>query len=144
MIYLDASIVFSLHYRDLNTPAALALIGSAIEPLLVSSLCEVEAVNAFSLRVFRHEMTLANMNASVRDLEADIRSGVVLLKPLPESAFARAKTLALSLTPVIGVRTADLLHVAAATELGANSFYTFDRRQHKTAQAAGLMVNPLP
>ena len=47
MIYLDASVVFSLHFRDANTPAALTLIGTADAPLAISSLCEVETVNAF-------------------------------------------------------------------------------------------------
>ncbi len=141
MIYLDASFVFSLHYRDSNTPAALALVAKAPAPLLLTSLCELETVNAFCLRVFRNEMTAANMITAVQDMQADIRSGVLHFRPLPESAFARAKNLAQSQTLAIGVRAADLLHVAAALELGATALYTFDQRQHKTAQAAGLTVN---
>jgi predicted nucleic acid-binding protein len=144
MIYLDASFLFSLHFRDANTPAALALIKSAGSPLLISALCELEVVNAFSLRVFRKEISALNMSRAIRDLEADIESGVLQLQPLPQSAFARAIAMAQSLTPSIGVRAADLLHVAAAIELGAKSLYTFDRKQHRTAQAAGLKVNPLP
>lgn len=144
MIYLDASMVFSLHYRDRNTSAALALVRGASEPLLISSLCEVETVNAFALRVFRDEMSALNMENAVRDLEADIRSGVLLLRSFPQSAYAHVKVLAQSLTPVIGVRTGDLLHVAAAIELGADTLYTFDRKQHQTALAAGLTVNSLP
>ena len=144
MIYLDASVVVSLHYRDGNTPAALALLKTVSAPLLITSLCEAEAVNAFCRRVFRNEMTAANMRTAVRDLEADVRSRVLLLEPFPESAFTRAKALAQTLTAAIGVRTADLLHVAAAIELGAQSFFTFDRKQHKAAQSASLTVNPLP
>ncbi len=144
MVYLDASILFSLYYRDANTSAALALLKDAVPPLLVSALCELEAINAFSLRVFRKEMSVLNMSNAIRDLEADIESGVLHFQPLPESAFARAKSLAQSLTPAIGIRAADLLHVAAAIELGAKSLYTFDRKQHQTARAAGLKVNPLP
>jgi predicted nucleic acid-binding protein len=143
MIYLDASVVFSLHYRDANTPAALSLIRNATAPLLITSLCELEAINAFSLRVFRREMTTGNSSNAVRDLETDIRSGVLVWRTLPESAFPRANLLAQSLTPTIGVRAADLLHVAAAIELGATLFYTFDRKQHQTAKAAGLSVNRL-
>jgi predicted nucleic acid-binding protein len=45
---------------------------------------------------------------------------------------------------LIGVRAADLLHIAAALELGAKSLYTFDQKQSKAAQAAGLAVNELP
>jgi predicted nucleic acid-binding protein len=144
MIYLDTSVVFSLHFRDANTSAALALVAGAAESLLVTSLCELETVNAFSLRVFRKEMLPVNRDNAVRDLETDIRSGVLHLEPLPDAAFARAKSLAQSLTPSIGVRAVDLLHVAAALELGADTLYTFDLKQHRTAQAAGLTVNHLP
>jgi predicted nucleic acid-binding protein len=143
MIYLDSSVVVSLHFRDANTFAALALVGSGVAPLLISSLVEVETVNAFCRRVFGKQMTLTNMQNAVRDFEKDIRSGVLLLHSLPDSAFTRAKSLAQTFTPSIGVRSADLLHVAAALELGAGSLYTFDAKQHKTARAAGLAVNAL-
>jgi predicted nucleic acid-binding protein len=144
MIYLDSSVVSSLHYGDANTPAALALVNRAGEPLVISPLVETETVNAFCLRVFRKQATLMNMQRAVRDLEADIESGVLLLRSMPEAAFTRAKVLAQTLTPSIGLRSADLLHVAAALEIGARSLYTFDIKQHKTARAAGLAVNPLP
>jgi predicted nucleic acid-binding protein len=143
MIYLDASVVFSLHYRDGNSAAALSLVQNATEPLLISSLCELETVNAFGLRVFRKEMTTANSNHAVRNLETDVRTGVLVWRMLPETSFLRAKQLAQSVTPTIGVRAADLLHVAAALELGATSLYTFDRKQHQAAKAAGLSVNRL-
>lgn len=144
MIYLDPSVLFSLHFRDANTSAALALVAGASESLLITPLCELETVNAFSLRVFRKEMLPINRENAVRDLEEDIRSGVLNLQPLPESAFTHARTLAESLTPSIGVRAVDLLHVAAALELGAGALYTFDLKQHRTAQAAGLKINLLP
>lgn len=144
MIYLDASFVCSLHMRDANTPAALQLTQKAPEQLVISALVEVEAVNAFAQRVFRKEWTYLNMQKAMHDLETDIRSGLLKLRLLPEAAFGRAKSLTTTLTPTIGVRSADLLHVALAVELGANALYTFDQRQHKAAKAAGLRVNPLP
>jgi predicted nucleic acid-binding protein len=144
MIYLDSSFLVSLHFRDANTPSALALVRSASEPLLISSLVELETVNAFCRRVFRKQMTITNMQNAVRDLEKDIQSGVLQLQALPHAAFTRGKVLAQTLTPSLGIRSADLLHLAAALELGATTFYTFDERQHKAAQAAGLAVNPLP
>jgi len=77
------------------------------------------------------------------DLERNLHNGVFELRPLPENTFTRAKTLAQILTPVIGVRSADLLHVAAALELGFKSLYSFDRKQRLAAQYAGLITNPL-
>jgi predicted nucleic acid-binding protein len=144
MIYLDASVVFSLHFRDSNTAEALRLVNGATEALVVSALCEMETVNAFALRVFRREMSERNMDNAVKDLESDLRSGVLHWKPIPEAAFTRAKTLSRKITPSVGVRAADLLHIAAAFELGAKSLYTLDQKQHHAAQAAGLTVNQLP
>ena len=40
----------------------------------------------------------------------------------------------------LGCRSADLFHVAAAAELGADLFLSFDERQMKMAKAAGLTV----
>lgn len=40
--------------------------------------------------------------------------------------------------PTLGVRTLDSLHVACAMELSAQKFWTFDERQAKLAEAAGL------
>jgi predicted nucleic acid-binding protein len=144
MIYLDASIVFSLYFRDSNTVEALHLVAAATEALLVSALCEMETMNAFALRVFRNEMSIRNMDNAVRDLESDLRSGFLQWISFPEAAFIQAKTLSRKITPTVGVRAADLLHIAAALELGAKTIYTLDQKQLKAAQAAGLTVNQLP
>ncbi|MGD0732339.1 MAG: hypothetical protein ABR956_13845 [Terracidiphilus sp.] len=63
---------------------------------------------------------------------------------MPESAFGRAKELSRRLAPSLGIRTADLLHVCAALELGASSLFSFDLKQRKMAEAAGLKLNPWP
>jgi len=144
MIYLDSSFVFSVQVRDANTVAAVALLQSERETLALTRLCEVEFVNALSLRLSRKEISESQAQASVADLEKNLSRGIYQLLPFPDSAFARAKALALTLTPTIGVRAVDLLHVAAALELGVDALYTFDQKQHRTAKAAGLAVNPLP
>jgi predicted nucleic acid-binding protein len=144
MIYLDATIVFSLHFRDSNTVEALNLVSGATDALVVSPLCEMETVNAFALRVFRREMSERNLENAVKDLESDLRSGVLQWKPISEAAFARAKALSRKVTPFIGVRAVDLLHIAAALELGAKSLCTFDQRRRQAAQAAGLTVKRPP
>jgi predicted nucleic acid-binding protein len=143
MIYLDASLVFSLYFRDSNTYEAVDLVTTATDTLLVSALCEMETINAFALRVFRSEMSERNMTNAVRDLESGLRSGFLQSTLLPEAAIIRAKTLSRKITPTVGVRAADLLHIAAALELGAKSLYTFDLRRHQAALAVGLKVNQL-
>jgi predicted nucleic acid-binding protein len=142
MIYLDSSLLFSVHSTDMNSCEAVRLLQGGREAPLVTQLCEVEVVNALCLRVFRGEITPRQARDSTGDLERNLRNGVFALRPFPESAFSRARTLAQMLTPVIGVRSADLLHVAAALELGCNSLYSFDRKQRLAAQHAGLITNP--
>lgn len=144
MIYLDSSVIFSLQGKDSNTLAAIALVQSVRDRLILTQLCEVEFINAVCRREFLKEISHAQAQASMHDLELNIRNGTYELLNFPEAAYGRAKTLSRSLTPSIGVRAADVLHVAAAIELGADALFTFDQRQQSTARAAGLRVNPLP
>ena len=144
IIYLDASFLFSLHFRDSNTASALLLASRAAETLVVSALCEMETINAFGLRVFRGEMSEQNVVNAMRDLESDFRSGLLQWRPVSDEAFQRAKALSRKHTASIGVRAADLLHVATAIELGATTFFTFDLKQALAAQTAGLVVNEPP
>ncbi|MGD0831101.1 MAG: type II toxin-antitoxin system VapC family toxin [Terracidiphilus sp.] len=144
MIYLDSSLLFSVHSADINSREAVRLLQAASEPLAVTQLCPIEVINALSLRIFRGEITIKQAQDSISDLEKNLRSGIFGLRPFPENTFTRARSLAQMLTPVIGARSADLLHVAAALELGCNSLYSFDRKQRLAAQSAGLIVNPLP
>lgn len=57
MIYLDTSLLVSLYCPDANSQQAAALVGQTRKALLVTNLCELEAVNAFHLRLFRKEIT---------------------------------------------------------------------------------------
>jgi len=143
MIYLDSSIIFSVHAKDVNTPAAASLLRSAGEPLVLTELCEVEFINALCRREFLKQITREQAEASMNDLDLNVHQGVFQSLPFPETAFALAKTLVRRFTPSIGVRAADVLHVAAAIELKAAALYTFDQRQHRAAKAAGLTVNRL-
>jgi len=52
----------------------------------------------------------------------------------------RAAEMSRQHTRVFGTRSLDVLHVASAVELGLRRFVTFDERQQKLAQAAGLKV----
>lgn len=108
---------------------------------LVSSIGELEFVNALGLRVFRKVVSAAQAQASLDNFEKDLRDGVFQLRQLSEQAFDRARQLSWQTTARLGTRTADLLHVAAALELGADWLYSFDNQQRKLARAVRLRVN---
>jgi len=58
----------------------------------------------------------------------------------PDGGFDACGELARRRVATLGVRTLDALHVAAALELKADAFWTFDERQKKLAEIEGLYV----
>lgn len=74
------------------------------------------------------------------DFERDRISGLWLEIDLPSIALEICAELSRIHTPQLGTRTLDTLHVAAALELKAERFWTFDDRQAKLAKAVGLKL----
>lgn len=140
-IYFDTSFVVSVYSSDANSEAALASLEAAGGIRLITAFGKVEVVNALMLRVFRKELSASQVQSSLANFEKDLDAHVFQLRPFPEQIFDRARSLAQQLTPKLGIRTADLLHVAAAVELGANCFYSFDKQQRKLASAMRLERN---
>jgi predicted nucleic acid-binding protein len=140
-IYLDTSFLVSLYSPDINSGTAARLMHASKGDRLITTLGELEVVNALGLRVFRKEVAAAQAQASLDDFEKDLRDGVLQLRRLPEQAFDRARQLSRQTTTRIGTRTADLLHVAAALELGVDWLYSFDKQQRKLARAVRLKIN---
>lgn len=110
---------------------------------MITTLVELEAVNAFGLKQFRKEITSRQAQTSLQNFDKAVRDGVFELLSLPVSAFERARQLSRQLTPQLGTRSSDVLHVAAALELRASCFFSFDLQQRKMAEAVGLTLNPL-
>jgi predicted nucleic acid-binding protein len=140
-IYADSSFLVSLYSADTNWVAAARAMETSTGEFFVTTLCELEVVNAFGLRVFRKEVSVAQAQSSVIDFEKDLRDGVFRLQGLSDSIFERARLVSRQTTAKLGTRTADLLHVAAALELGADFLYSFDKQQRKLAQSVRLKLN---
>lgn len=138
--YADTSFLFSLYVLDANSGAAAARMKSAPLPLLIIPLGEIELANAISLRVFRRELSAGMAKAAYSLFTSDLRNGILALLPIPALLFERSKKLARVRTPHLGTRTIDILHVAAAVLIGAESFYTFDQHQARLAKAEHLTV----
>ena len=139
--YVDTSFLISLYSPDANSPAAAGVMRSSKGDHYITSLGELEVVNALELRVFRKELSSAHAQSSLKDFEADLRDGVFRLRPLSDQIFERAGQLSRQTTARLGTRTADLLHVAAAIELGVDCLYSFDQHQRKLAQAVRLKLH---
>lgn len=142
-IYADTSVLFSLYVTDANSPKADAWRQANPVPLDFTGFHRLELRNALGLAVFQQRLTPAESLAAWQEVEQDLTAGLLVAKPdLWEKLVREAESLAEHHTPVIGSRSLDILHVAAALVLGATDFCTLDTRQGKLAQLAGLHVQP--
>jgi predicted nucleic acid-binding protein len=139
-VYADPSFIVSLYSLDANSAAAVRTMQAPGDRFL-TTFGELEVVNAMGLRVFRKEVSPAQAQSSLLEFEEDLRDRVFQLRGLTDSILERAHQLSRQTTTKLGTRTADLLHVAAALELGVDCLYTFDLHQRKLAQTLRLKLN---
>jgi predicted nucleic acid-binding protein len=140
-VYADPSFIVSLYSPDANSVAAARTMQASSGDRFVTTFGELEVVNAMGLRIFRKEVSPAQAQASLIEFEKDLRDGVFQLRELTDPILARAHQLSRQTTAKLGTRTADLVHVAAALELGVDCLYAFDLQQRKLAQTLRLKLN---
>jgi predicted nucleic acid-binding protein len=140
-VYADPSFIVSLYSPDANSAAAARTMQASSGDCFLTTFGELEVVNAMGLRIFRKEVSPGQAQSSLVEFERDLRDGVFQLRALTDPVLERARQLSRQTTAKLGTRTADLLHVAAALELGVDCLYTFDLHQRKLAQTLRLKLN---
>jgi predicted nucleic acid-binding protein len=140
-VYADTSFLVSLYSPDANSVLATRTMQVSQGDRLLTTLAELEFINALQLRIFRKELSNDQAKSALQTLESDLQNRVFQLIPLPGQAFERARQLSMQTTAQLGTRTADLLHVAAALELNVDYLYSFDQQQRKLAQKLRLKLN---
>jgi hypothetical protein len=141
--YADSSFLVSCYVLDTNTSLAKAYLSQINARLLFTPLHSLEVRNALKLGVFRGLMSAADAKAAWKNVEMDLREGVLDKKAAQwPVAFRIAARLSDRHSATIGSRSLDILHVAAARSLRAVEFISFDNRQRALATALGLKVAP--
>ena len=141
--YADSSFLVSLVASDTRSDEAASYMERAAQVLLFTPLHRIEARNALRNAVGRGEITASEQRTAFRQIDDDLRDGVLVHTPVGwTDVFRRADELSEKHASTEGQRTIDLLHVALALESGAKTFLSFDGRQRKLAKAAGLKVKP--
>jgi predicted nucleic acid-binding protein len=141
--YADTGVMVKGYVLERDSEAAVAIMDSLGEALLYSHLHTIEIPNAIRVKRFRGEITKAQETAAIRAFLSDIDSGV--LTPCEydlAEVFLLAERLSGKHSAIIGSRSLDLLHIAAAIESGATHFASSDERQRKVASLTGLKVMP--
>ena len=140
--YADTGFLVSLYLPDAYSPLATSLLRS--KPVfLLNALVEAEFINAVQLAVFRKQSTIAGAAAIYDAFSQHQRSGLFRAEPLGLEVWEKAVELSRKHTAIIGARTLDVLHVAAALLLKPDVFFTFDKRQAKLARVLRLEVAPI-
>lgn len=143
VVYADTSFLFSLYARDANTVKAAHIAKSIHAPFVLTPYHQLELRNAMRLSIFRNYITDRECERLLNQLDADIQAGILVETPVVwAQVFAKAEALSETHTPHLGTRAFDILHVATASVLGVNTFFTFDTRQKALAQQSGIKVRP--
>ena len=141
--YGDSSFLVSLARDDANHEAAMRYMAHSLETLAFTPLHRIELFNSLRIASARGEITEAELRATFRKIDEDLRDGLLVHTPVNwTDIFRRADELSEKHAATEGQRTIDLLHVAIALESSAKTFLSFDARQRKLAKAAGLKVKP--
>ena len=140
-LYYDSSVLVKLYVREESSDTVTAFLISQGEAVFVNSLHELEIRNALRLKRFRDEIDDSQLTASMAMLESDLATGRLVRGRFDwHRVCTEAERLSFDLTADTGVRTIDLLHVAAALDQEASGLVSLDHRQRAAARASGLDV----
>jgi hypothetical protein len=136
-------VIVKLYVPEPNSPEAIRLVTAVQPPGLLTEWQGMEVRNTLRLKRFRGEITAAQLRSALRAIAEDERAGRWSRAPLDlGETLRRAEVLSNKLTPSLGCRTLDIIHVAAALVLVAKDFVSFDSRQRQLARKAKLRVLP--
>ena len=142
-LYADSSFLVSLYRKDENQEAAKSFINRTRLVVSMSPLNRIELRNALRNAQSFGQISAEERRAAFRQIQNDFDAGLLVHLPVEwTNVFRRADEISERCGARAGQRTIDLLHVATALECEARTFLSFDNRQRRLAQAAGLKVKP--
>ena len=142
MIYLDTSAFLKLYIREAGSIEVQRIVTTQDDPIPLWDLLQFEMLNAFRLKVFWGELEQVEADRQRRLFDDRLRRGQYFVADVDRARLSQRFRELCQLTPEIGCRTMDIIHVACAVQLSPSSFVSFDRRQRTLAESAGLDVLP--
>ena len=144
-LYLDSSLLVKLYVPEQNSPAVVIFVESQKQPLVMTRHLSLEVQTAIRRRVFLKTLPADKAKQAILSFSRDVGLSYVFNQPDLDMhrVYGRALGISRDWANTLGVRTLDILHVAAAMELGLNEFATGDERQAQLAGQCGLKVTRL-
>ncbi len=142
---LDTSFLCALYRTQDNSERAIHHRAALMGPLHVTRLLLWEFRQAARFQAFRHRNNrqhgypLLEAERMIADLKEDLDNGTVVIVEVDFiKVLALAERLSKARTFAGGHRSSDVLHIAAALELEADVFLSFDGNQNALAAAEGM------
>ncbi|MBA4388998.1 MAG: hypothetical protein C0404_13535 [Verrucomicrobia bacterium] len=141
LAYYDTGTLVPFYVDEVFSDAVRTIVENRHEVIALNVFQQLEVENALRLKVFRGEMEDNSCQSVLRKIEANVKEGRIVLRPVDWiNAMQAARHIGAKMTAKAGCRTLDLLHVAIAVQWKSAIFVTADDRQSKAATAAGLQV----
>lgn len=140
--YADSSFLVALYLPQQRSGKAIAWLQHYGRALPFTPWHRLEVRNAIRLAVFQRVITSHQAKTQLRQLDADLKEETIVVHQAIDwtDVLREAERLGAAHNEVIGCRSADLFHAAAALQLGYEQFVTFDEKQKAIAKVAGLAV----
>ena len=144
--YADSSFIVALYLQQQCSPKAIAFMERHGQALPFTPWHRLEVRNAIRLAAWQKVIDAQQGQTQLKQLDTDLKEQTLLVHvPIDWTDVLReAEKLGAAYNATIGCRSADLFHVAAAGELGCDTFLTFDDKQAAMAKTAGLNVQTRP
>ena len=138
-VYYDTGVLVALYVEEVFSSAVNAFVEDRGVPIAINHFTRLEFENAVRLKIFRGDIHTAGARRVLQDLEEDLESGRLCLRPLDwNEALARARSISARSAAQVGCRTLDVLHVAIAIQWKCGLFVSADARQLASAAREGL------
>jgi predicted nucleic acid-binding protein len=134
----------ALYLQQRSSPKAIAFMEHYGQALPFTPWHRLEVRNAMRLAAWLKVIDPVSAKTQLKQLDTDLKDEALLLHKTIDwtDVLREAEKLGAAHNQTIGCRSADLFHVAAARELGCDTFLTFDGKQTAMAKAAGFAVKP--
>lgn len=142
MLYLDTSAFLKLYIRETGSEAVQARVAAQHEPLPVWEILEMELGNALNLKVFRGELESSEAVRLYALFRQRQTRGFYFMPEIRRAQLMADFRQLSELTPGLGCRTMDILHVACALQLRPKAFLSFDHRQRELAKSTDTFEVP--
>lgn len=144
MIYCDTSVLLSLYTGDDLAAVVTPWFETMKQPVIWTDMHALEFAAGLEARVGRGYTARAHAILISERMQQELATELFFQEQTVSwvKAFKLAKELSEQWTERTLARSLDALHVATASLLEANGFWTLDKRQEKLAMELGMQVNP--